>query len=256
MPSYAINDAQYLSEIGFPEFTTKLISDVFDTLISANMAQTEMYIDLLKQVSKTLTDFINDTRDDISGDMILQLLVKLAPDTSNAAQTVIRKDNNSPLPAEAAAALNENLTIEGYEQTQFSTSTNIQKSYDDILKAVANRIAADKYTILKEMVKLGMLRVVVENGEIETSLNFRTYAANFYNYNSSNYNRDDFNANASAKTGRFLSRWIKVAASTNYTSVSVDTSSYSTGGNTATSIVVTGRVKINFKTDYQALTVG
>lgn len=256
MPSYAINDAQYLSEIGFPEFTTKLISDVFDTLISANMAQTEMYIDLVTQISKTLTTFINDTRDDISGEMVLQFLAQVAPDNSSSYNTIVRKDNDAPLGA-AAATLNEKLAIEGYgEQTTFETADNIKEKYDVILKAVANRLAADKYTILKEMVKLGIMRVVVNEGEIETSLNFKTYASNFYNYNAQSYDRSEFSASASAQTGRFLSRWIKASASTNYTSVSVDTSNYNTGGNTGTSIVVTGRVKINFKTDYQALTVG
>lgn len=253
MPSYAINDAQYISEIGFPEFTTKLISDVFDTLISANMTQTEMYIDLLKQVSKSLTQFINDTRDDINGEMILQFLALVVPDNTSQSQTLITQDNNTAL-GTAATTLNDKVAVEGYEeQPVFQSSDIIMDRYDDILKAVANRIAADKYTILKEMVKLGVLRIVVSEGEIETSLNFKTYASNFYNANSTSYDREEFNANASASTGKFLSRWIKASASTNYTKVSVDTSNSNTGGTTGTNIVVTGRVKINFKTDYQTL---
>lgn len=252
--SYAIIDAQYLPELGFPEFTSKLISDVFNTLISSNMTQTEMYIELVKQVSKTLTEFINTTKDDISGDMILQFLATYAPDTSSASKTLIRDDNTGTLTTQEASSLNDALAIDGYTgQTPVNTTDSIATQYDAILEAVAKRISADKYTTLKEMVKLGILRVVVNEGEIETSLDFRTHASNFYNNTSNSYNRSQFDFSASAGTGGFLSNWIKASASTKYTQLSIRTSSSTSGGNTSTDVKITGRVKINFSTDYQAL---
>ena len=53
----AVELATHLPEIGFPEFTTKLVSDVFDSLIASNLRQTEAYVELLKQTGKTLKDF-------------------------------------------------------------------------------------------------------------------------------------------------------------------------------------------------------
>lgn len=254
MASYAVVDAQYLPELGFPEFTSKLISDVFNTLISSNMTQTEMYIELVKQVSKTLTEFINTTKDDIGGDMILQFLATVAPDTSSSSKTLIRDDNSSNLTTDQAAAINSAIAIDGYTpQTTVTTTDTVATQYDAILEAVAKRIAADKYTVLKEMVKLGILRVVVNQGEIETSLDFRTHASNFYNNTSTKYNRSQFDFNASASTGGFLSKWIKASASTNYTQLSVKTDTSTSGGNTSTDVKITGRVKIVFSTDYQAL---
>jgi hypothetical protein len=69
--STAVNEASRLEEIGFPEFTTKLVTDVFDALVSANIRQAESYIELLQKVSKSLTEFVSETKDDISGDEIL-----------------------------------------------------------------------------------------------------------------------------------------------------------------------------------------
>ena len=61
----AIATAARLDEIGFPEFTTKLVTDVFDALIASNLQQQKAYIELLQATAKSLKDFINDTRDDI-----------------------------------------------------------------------------------------------------------------------------------------------------------------------------------------------
>ncbi len=84
--SVAVSEATRLGEIKFPEFTSKLITDVFDALIAANIRQTEAYVELLKAVSKSLSEYINDTKDDISGDMVLQLLAKVLPDPTSEAE--------------------------------------------------------------------------------------------------------------------------------------------------------------------------
>ena len=56
-----IGQASRLSEIGFAEFTSKLINDTFDAIISANIRQTQSYLELVKVVSQSLGDFINST---------------------------------------------------------------------------------------------------------------------------------------------------------------------------------------------------
>lgn len=260
MPSYAVQEAQALNSIGFPEFTTKLISDVFNTLVATNMSQTEMYLSLVKEVSKSLSEFINSTKDDIGGDMILQFLTKVLPDKEsdtegNLKGTLITENNSASLTDEQATHLNNNVKIDGYEQPPINTNDSIATQYKTILDAVAARIAADKYTLLKEMVKLGVLRVVVERGEIETQLKFNTFASNFYQNQSDKYNRSEFNFNASARTGGFFSWWVKASASTSYTSLAVSTENTTTNNQTGTDIQLSGRVKIVFKTDYQPLNI-
>ena len=86
----AVTEAARLNEIGFPEFTAKLITDTFDALVSANMRQTEAYVELLTLVSKSLTQFINDTKDDIGGELILQFLARVLPDASSDVGTKVK----------------------------------------------------------------------------------------------------------------------------------------------------------------------
>jgi hypothetical protein len=50
----------------------KLVTDVFDALISANIRQTQAYVELLQAISKSLSQYIDDTKDDITGEMILK----------------------------------------------------------------------------------------------------------------------------------------------------------------------------------------
>ncbi len=51
----AVENAMRAGDLKFPEFTSKLINDTFDALISANVRQMEAYAELISQVSKDLT---------------------------------------------------------------------------------------------------------------------------------------------------------------------------------------------------------
>lgn len=247
----AVTEAARLNEIGFPEFTAKLITDTFDALVSANMRQTEAYVDLLTQVSKPLTQFINDTKDDIGGELILQFLARVLPDASSDVGT--KAKSGGALTDEEATKITDAVKIQG-ETTPTIAQGNIDDTkYKAILDAVAKRIAADKYTLLKEMVKLGILRLVVEHGTIETRLTFNTYGSTFYERQANTYHRDEFKFNAKAKTGGFVSLWVKASASTSYSSINVSTTSEKNRDTSGSQVQIYGRVQIDFKTDYQPL---
>ena len=98
-----------------------------------------------------------------------------------------------------------------------------------------------------------MLRLVVNDGTIETGLNFHSYGSDYFSSNSSKFSRSDFAFRARAATGGILSAWVKASASTAYTSVNVSTSNTAQGSNSGVDVTITGSVKINFKTDYQPL---
>jgi hypothetical protein len=128
-----------------------------------------------------------------------------------------------------------------------------QSGYDALLAAAATRIAANKYDLLQQMVKLGMLRLVVEDGTIETRLNFRAYGSDYFRANSSSMSRSQFDFRANAKTGGLLSSWVSASASTAYTSMKVSTSSQQSSSNSGVDVDIFGGVKINFRTDYLPL---
>lgn len=249
MSSLAVTNAARLEEIKFPEFTAKLITDTFDALIAANIRQTEAYTELLKAVSQDVTQYINNTKDEISGEMILQFLSKVLsnPEVVQEGQTLTQEDADS---------LKEAIDGEGVTETEKADiqAGQLNKSaVDKILSAISSRIAADKYSFLKQMVAMGVLRLVVQSGVIETRLTFKTYGSNYYSNNASRYNSSAFAVSAKAETGSLVSAWVKASASTSYSTVSVSTANSSNSSDSETSVEIFGRVQINFKTDYQPL---
>lgn len=249
--SAAVDEATRLSDMQFPEFTAKLITDTFDALVSANLRQTEAYIELVGAVSKTLTEYINDTHDEISGAEILEFLANLLPPTNADQPTKVV--TGSPLTSEEADKLNTALTVSGDTVPTLADGELDEAEVETIKGLVARRLAANKYDLLKEMVKMGILRLVVERGVIETRLTFSTYASSFYQQNLSSYNSKDFEISAKAKTGKALAKWVSASASTKFTSVSVRTSNESQRDISGSSVNIFGRVEITFKTDYQPL---
>ncbi|GGB68593.1 hypothetical protein N798_02525 [Knoellia flava TL1] len=258
----AIGAATRLGEIGFVEFTTKLVSDVFDTLVASNLRQQQAFIELLQATSKSLTAYVNETKDDIGPGEIMQLLTAVAPRnkdtvaTSNSPTAIIEGGKLSPTEVETvnkAVAITDPSTGAVVSDPKPAKATLDKDAVDAITAAVAQRIAANKYTLLKEMVKLGMLRLVVTDGTIESGLNFHSYGSDFLRNNSSRYSSQQFQLKANAQTGSILSAWVKASASTAYTSVNVSTSNTASGSSSGVDVTITGGVKINFKTDYLPL---
>ena len=77
-PQDAIENATRLSEINFPEFTAKLITDTFNAITASYIDQMAQYVNLLQLVGQSLQDYINATRDDISADEINTFLATVA----------------------------------------------------------------------------------------------------------------------------------------------------------------------------------
>ncbi len=253
----AVDQATRLGEIKFPEFTTKLVTDVFDSLVAANLRQVQSYSELLTATAKTLSAYINDTKDDIGGDQIMQWLATVSPELfGNDSSELGELEGKAPT-ADTVTAIDAALDLpaEGGDNPSGLTAGDAidADAKNALLTAVANRIAADKYSLLQRMMKMGVLRLVVESGVIETRLTFNTYGSSVREANSSKYHRDQFAFNASARTGGFLSNWVNASASTSYSSLNVSTASSSERDVSGSSVQIFGRVQINFKTDYAPL---
>jgi hypothetical protein len=248
--SAAVTEAARLDEIGFPEFTTKLITDVFDALVSANIRQTESYVELLSAVGKSLTAYINDTKDDIDGAQIMQFLAAVLPPADPEGDSASKVEVGTSLTAADAGTLNKALQLPDQAEPTVATAGEITASS---LEAITERIAASKYNLLQEMVRQGILRLVVEDGQIETRLTFTTYGSTFAANRSSDYSRKDFNFRAKARTGFALSKWVSAAASTSYNSVRVRTTTSEDRDTSGSQVQIYGGVKIRFKTDYLPL---
>jgi hypothetical protein len=256
--SAAVTEAARLDEIGFPEFTAKLITDTFDALVSANLRQTEAYIELVQSVAKSLAEFINDTKDDISGEELLQFLAAALPPADPASEDPREVKAGETLTDDDVELLNtaiETTAEAGVpDNNKVATAGELdQAKVDAIFEAVAKRIAVNRYGLLKEMVKQGILRLVVETGVIESRLTFTTYGSTFYQKNANSYHRSTYRRVSKGKTSGIVSIFGSYSSNTKRTSVSVRTTKETHRDITGSRVQIFGLVRINFKTDYLPL---
>ena len=254
----AVTEAARLDEIGFPEFTAKLITDTFDALVSANLRQTEAYIELVQSVAKSLADFIKDTQDDISGEELLQFLAAALPPADPDSEDPREVKVGETLTEDDIAPLNAALELpaeaDGPDDNKVATVGELDKAKVDVIfEAVAKRLTANRYGLLKEMVKQGILRLVVETGVIESRLTFTTYGSTFYQKNASDYHRSTYRRVSKGKTGALISLFGSYSSKTYRTSVSVRTTKETHRDITGSQVQIFGLVRVNFKTDYLPL---
>jgi len=81
MPSgtSAVTEATRLGEIGFPEFTAKLVKDVFDALLAATLRQMEAYSQLVAATAKTLQEYVSENKNLVSGEEVWDWLTTNLP---------------------------------------------------------------------------------------------------------------------------------------------------------------------------------
>lgn len=234
--------AQNVNDIQFPEFTAKLIDGVFKTLVASQVEQVQAYVELVKETSKALSVYINDTIDDISGEEIMSFVTKYLP-----TKPVPLPEGNISLTEDEVKSYKKATDVSGYDSGIVITQSTAKA---DLLKVAAARLAANKYTILKQMLEMGLIRLVIKESEVETKLQFSTFSYNHSDSSISNFSNKSkgFNVNAGFFGGVF-----GVAASAKYNSTSVSTNSSSSSSTDTTSLKIGGRVYIKFKSDYKPL---
>ena len=260
----AIQNATLLPEVGFPEFTTKLITDTFNAITESYFAQMGQYVKLLQAVSLTLQDFIKNTVDDVTLEEIGSFLVTLGG-INNGAIDLLLGDSTSAasLNATEATALNGAVAVPaaaGAPAPVTAGPINAAKQ-QAIVEAIARRIAVNKYDLLQALVRQGTLRLYVDNGSIETRLTFTTYGQSVSASDVSVRTRVEANArtSGSASAGGGLPSLIGGApkvgaqAAASLSTIAVMTANHSQRDVTGSRVQIFGRVKLNFKTDFVPL---
>lgn len=250
-----IEQATHLGEINFPEFTAELITDTFKALVDANLRQMEAYTELVKSVGCLLKDYINNTRDDITGEQVLSFLASTMPapeqDPSGHASVVYP---GKTLSAAEASDLNKAVALSpdatGVDHPSITAGKCEGALWTKVVKAVANRIAQNKYQLLSEMVKQGMLRLVVNKGTIETRLMFNAFQQSYDSTQTASYTSSTTRRNSG---GGFFVGLFGAGSSYKKTNVSVSTVKSVSSDYSSSSVSIYGGVKIEFSTDYQKL---
>jgi hypothetical protein len=250
----AVDEAARLDEIGFPEFTTKLVTDVFDALIASNVRQMESYTELLAAVSKELTTYINETQDEIDGEQILAFLAQVLPAADDDGDEATKVHVGGELTSGDSESLSEAVAVPGEDAPDLPSGTLDQSGVDEILGAVARRIAANRYELLTQLVRQGLLRLVVDTGTIETRLTFSTYATSTSQRQARTYDRRSRVNKAGVGVslpGKLLS--FGASASTQSTRLRVRTTSQQDRDISGSRVQIYGGVTLNFRTDFLPL---
>jgi hypothetical protein len=263
----AIDNATRLSEIGFPEFTAKLITDTFNAITASYIDQMAQYMNVVQVVGQTLQDYINNTRDDIGPDEINSFLVAIGGLNDDALNFLLGDPTAAAphLSTTEAAAINAATALPaaaGPAAPSAAPASNGALNANrrtTIAQAIARRIAANKYDLLQTMVRQGILRLYVDNGTIETRLTFSTYGQAISSSSQSNRDRIEASGGAGGGAGFGLGGLAGAAGAVltgfgfgggfSESRLTVSTSKESQRDVSGSRVQIFGRVKLNFKTD-------
>ena len=250
----AIQVASQVDKIKFPEFTASLITGVFDAITANQIKQMAAYTEMLGKVSKSLTAFVNETKDDITSGELLEFLSNTfsyekggATKTMQYGEVYDKLQNGSPVDAEAKTELAKELTVK--DGTNPPMTASITKT--GFLDAVKNRISENKYKLLRDMMKLGYQKLVVKDGKVETKLEFFTQQYEYDVQNTSDFERKNrsWGFGGSFKGG-LLGGLLGINGGISNTSTKVSTVNTSKVDISNTTVDIFGHVSVNFKSDF------
>ncbi len=281
MDNYSIDTAARFGDIPFTEFTKELVTGVFDCLLDAHIEQMEAYSSFVNSLTQDLTTYINNTIDGVSfsdiSDFLLKYELPQLSDTQLTAAlgTMQTPTTNQPINPEAPAdtdkwwgglinALAPAVTglVDKVKDTNLlpqleavknynSTVASKIPTYKDIHQSVASLIASNKYGLLQNMAKQGMMRLVVTEGEVETKITFSTWN-NSSSGSESGDSQKVIDKSKVVKAAGIIGIFRNKNKAKNRT-VTVNTAKSYQRDSSGTRVDIFGRVLIRFKTDYAPL---
>jgi hypothetical protein len=218
-----------VDSVDFPKFVRDLLKAVFDANLSVMKSQTDSYIKLMKEATKSTADFIKKVKDEES-------FARLAESKSDKYNVVTEKQADG----------SSKLALTNPEGEKVDPEDAEVKKH--ILEAKIN-MAKEHRAALREVLLMGVTRLVVEKGEIDAAVEFTIHAAR-----ESKAHHDDQNINVTSVETEFggglgaLFGGPSATMSMTNTNIQVNTSDKkATDDLTAT---LKGHVNIKFKTDY------
>ena len=159
--------ANLVQEVNFPAFVGGLIDGVFNSIVTSSIKQMEAYAELVKNVSKSVDQYMKDNVSQQNGrDYLTQRYPEhLEMDPASAAPKLRPREgaDESAMP-DFMADLGLKMPMTGLDQDSVE---------EQLVPAARQRIAMDRQQLLATMVMMGVNRLVVTNGAIEASCLFR-----------------------------------------------------------------------------------
>ena len=220
---------ELVDSVDFPKFVADLLKAVFDANLKVMKQQTDSYIKLMKEATKSTADFIKKVKDD-------DALAKLAETKSDKYNVISEKQADG----------SQKLALTNPE------GDKVDQDDDEVKRHILETklaMAKEHRAALREVLLMGVTRLVVEKGEIEAGVEFNVKASR-----ESKAHHDDQNINT-VSTG---TEWESPlgglfggpSGSLEITNTNIQVNTSDKKATDDLSATLKGKVNIKFKTDY------
>jgi hypothetical protein len=222
---------ELVDSVDFPKFVADLLKAVFDANLRVMKTQTDSYIKLMKEATKSVADFITKVKDDDP-----KIFAKLAETRGDKYNVVSERGTDGT----------QKLALTNPEGEKVDTEDAEVKRH--ILEAKIN-MAKEHRAALREVLLMGVTRLVVEKGEIEAGVEFSIKANR-----ESKARHEDQNINVTSAHMEYEGPLGGIfggpsgGIETTNTNIQVNTSEKR--ATDELSALLKGKVRILFKTDY------
>lgn len=220
---------ELVDSVDFPKFVADLLKAVFDANLKVMKQQTDSYIKLMKEATKSTADFIKKVKDEES-------FAKLAESRSDKYNVTTEKQADG----------SSKLALTNPEGDKVDPEDSEVKRH--ILEAKIN-MAKEHRAALREVLLMGVTRLVVEKGEVEAGVEFSVKAGR-----ESKAHHDDQNINVTnvqmAYEGPLGGLFGGPSGSMEMTNTNIQVNTSDKKATDDLSATLKGKVNIKFKTDY------
>jgi hypothetical protein len=217
-----------VDSVDFPKFVADLMKGVFDANLTVMKTQTDSYIKLMKEATKSVADFVKKVNDD-------DALVRLAETKPDMYNITMEEGPDG-----------KKMTLTTPEGEPMEMDDNEVKA--KIMEAKI-QMAKEHRAALREVLLMGVTRLVVEKGEIEAGVEFKITANR-----ASNKANQNTNTNVINKTldygGGLGSLFGGPRGSMNISNTNINISTSNKDAKDELFAKLMGKVNIKFKTDY------
>ncbi len=218
-----------VDSVDFPAFVSDLLKSVFDANMNVIKKQTDTYIKLMKEATKSTADFVKKVKDD-------ETFAYLAENKQDQFNILMEDQPDGSSKLQLTNPEGEKVDMEDNE-----VKAKIMEA--KIAMAKEHRAA------LREVLLMGVTRLVVDKGEVEAGVEFRITANRHSEKFKKNTNINTVNVNASYDPPLFgLFGGPSGSMSMSNTNINVSTAKKTADDELFAQLK--GKVKIQFSTDY------
>ena len=221
---------ELVDSVDFPQFVSDLLKGVFDANLKVMKQQTDSYIKLMKEATKSTADFIKKIKDEDS-------FARLAETKGNQYNVISERQPDG----------SQRLALTNPDGEKVDTDDSEVKRH--ILEAKVN-MAKEHRAALREVLLMGVTRLVVEKGEIEAGVEFGIKATRESKAHHDDQNINNVAINAEYGGGIIGSLFGGPSGGMNITNTNIQVNTSDKKTNDELTATLNGKVNIKFKTDY------